>query len=214
MEIYITWKQIQTYLFPIMNKIESMRNKESEIILAMKDCRKQAFWFKFTGWLCIPWCCLGSICLVAGYSPDEFAAKFAEVISLYGGRDSVRVLAERVHKEITIFRTAVTEVNYSVDPTEIRANIDLFDVICDHNPRINALRSNKYILSNHNKNYSHLVWNAYMKHGGNYSVIVYGIIEYMCIKYEPTSSLVEVYLNNVTNHTSLRVEVLAHKQYL
>jgi len=197
-----------------MNKVEPMRNTESSIIKAMKVCDKQAFWLKFSGWLCIPCCCIGAACLAVGYIPAAFVEKFTEVITFYGGKDAVRALAELVQKEIRIFRDAVTEVNNSVDPHDIRANIDLFDVICDQEPKINALRSNSYILSGHDKNYSKLVWDAYQKHGGNYHVVVYGLIEYMCIKYEPTCSIVEVYLNSITSDTSLRVEVLSHKDLI
>lgn len=197
-----------------MNKVEPMRNTESAIVLAKKVCEKQTFWLKLSGWICLPCCCIGCACLAAGYIPEAFAKKFADVIEFYGGKDAVRGLAERVRKEIRIFRAAITEVNNSVDPKDIRADIDLFDVICDHNPKIDALRSNKYILMSHDKNYSKLVWDAYQKHGGNYHVVVYGLIEYMCIKYEPTCSIVEVYINNMTGDTSLRVEVLSHKDLI
>ena len=194
-----------------MNRITPVTRK-SAVVTAYESCSRYAFWAKFVGWSCMPCCCAGLPCLIVGDIPRTFAVKFGMLIELYGGEKKMHMLADKIAEEQSLFRDAVTFVTDTIDATKIKANITLWNVICAMHPKINSLTASLSFDSHFEDNtYAQQIWDRYVSTGGNYSVIVYGLIEYMCSIYDPTCIIVDECMSKVLSDSSLRVEVLSHK---
>ena len=60
--------------------------------------------------------------------------------------------------------------------------------------------------------YTMQVFNQYEQFGGNYHVIIYGFMEYICTMYDPTCLIVENYLPKFGSDTPARRECLMHQE--
>lgn len=187
----------------------------STVLTARKSCRKTQFWLKCAGYFCLPCCCLGVSCLTLGEVPKSFLAQYDLLIKMYGGEKKCLEIASKVSRELTLFRTAVTQINNTIDPSLIQTDITLLDVIYANHPRINALRVkshfnwssyNSKIHGNTNA-YPTEIYNLYLSMGGDYKVVIYGLIEYLCHLYDPTSTIVLDYLASVITDSSLHAMV-------
>jgi hypothetical protein len=140
---------------------------------------------------------------------------YAQVIDTYGGKRKCKILGIRVQQELDIFRAAVTMVNNTCDPTIIHSDVQLLDVICQANPRIGKIiqDSSSYSVCNKSKNEDYLnqIWTIYTKQGGNFNLVVYGLIEYLCRMYDPTCDYVQTYLQKFTSDSALRTVCLSCK---
>lgn len=186
----------------------------SKIVAAGKNNRMSAVFLKLSGWLCLPFCCVGYVCLAPGYICDTLSDNCKKLIELYGGSARLQILAQKIAKELEIFRDAVTLANTVVQPSVIRPDITIIDVIADMNPRIGPIIRNDISLilfPNNNNSYSTEIWKNYQNDGGNYHVIVYGLIEYLFTVYPPDSIFVDSYINKALKDSSLRTEMLSHK---
>ena len=186
----------------------------SRIVQELQAAKKNAFLTKLSGWLCVPFCCIGCACLLVAEIPAKFVEQCNALIDFYDGEKRLGVLAVKIKKEQSLFREAVTQANSVISPELIDPNITLFDVIRDMNPRINSLCMKDIyfgISKIKNLTYSQEIWRTYQQNGGNYHVVMYGIIEYMFMVYHVDSNKVADYITKVLSDTSFRVEVLSHK---
>jgi hypothetical protein len=191
----------------------------SSILKGFKTVKGSACGLYTVGCCCLPFLCAGLVCCIPAVELSYFKELYENVIKIYGGEKELTKLGDKVKKQRNIFRNAVTQVNSTCKPAIIKADVTLYDVICHADPRVGQLIKgsdvssllDEVFRSALNKEYYDLVWTAYKELGGNYHVVVYGLIEYMCQMYDPTCEKVKCYLNLFTSDTSLRVECLAHK---
>lgn len=196
----------------------------STVLEAFASTGSNSRWFKVLGWTCMPCFCAGATCLAVAEPLSNFNEMYQRVIALYGGPVAVKALAARVRNELAIFRSAVTTVNNSLpdaDSNIIIGDLKMHTMIYEKNTRIKQVMDTvDTVLSllarfrdsdNRRQKYISLVWDEYLRLGGNYHVIVYGIIEYMCHNYDPTSPAMKSHLEALLKDTAMRVEVLSHK---
>ena len=186
----------------------------SKIVAEGKSTVITAALLKVGGWFCVPFFCLGCLCLAPGYICASFAENCKKLIELYDGRVRLNILAQKIKKEQELFRDAVTQANAVVQPSLIRPNVSLLDVISDMNPRIGPIiRSDitSIIFAPKDKSYSAEIWKNYQNAGGNFHVIVYGLIEYLFTVYPPDCTLVDSYVKKALQDSSLRTEMMSHK---
>lgn len=176
---------------------------------------KQTFLLKLSGWLCVPCFCSGCVCLAISSATEDIRSKYDAVIKFYGGEKIVVNIAEKVKVQTLIFRHAVTEVNKVVNPRNIVADIDMFMMCKDMCPLFKAVSVttlHSFIsVANKSESYVVNVWNKYLELGGNYHIVIYGIIEYLCTVADPTSIYVTKYVDLLIKDTAFRSEVLSHK---
>jgi hypothetical protein len=156
----------------------------------------------------MPLCCVGAVCIVGSHECKRFIEKYKKIIAIYGGEKNMIILANKICKENEIFRTSTTEVNNIISPQFITPNISLFDIISVMNPKIQNIVSNS---KKTKTQYISDIWDQYQKNGGNYHVIVYGLIEYLCTIYDPTCITIENYIDPFIADTMMKVECLSHK---
>lgn len=193
----------------------------SSILKLMSTYKKTYVAFNITGACCLPVCCIGLACLAPAQVIGHVLEQYDDVIYTYGGPTSLTVLADKIRNERVIFRDAVTIINQLCDPTIIDSDITLLDVIIQINPRIRHIINNSRcigstLLGIFNKNeknneYASLIWNEYEKKGGNYTVIIYGLIEYLCQLHDPTSQYVINFVEKFNVDSALRTECLQYK---
>lgn len=194
----------------------------SNILKIVSSHRKAYLACNVTGVCCIPFCCVGLACLAPAQMIHHILEQYDDVIHTYGGPKSLTVLADKIRKERVIFRDALTIVNRSCDPNIIDPDITLLDVIMQMQPRIGQIIQNSRcagaqllgILQKKNYAYTSVIWNAYEKREGNYSVIIYGLIEYLCQLYEPTSQYVINFVEKFNVDSALRTECLHYKDLI
>lgn len=156
-------------------------------------------------------------CLIVDKAVSPFKKKYNMIIEFYGGIAKVRELSQKISHELCIFRDARAAANDLVSAHSIISTVNILDVIFCAHPKIKSImRPNPLdifnMLADTGKNqYCMAIWEEYVKRGGNYHVIIYGIIEYMCALYDPTCALMESNINSLLSDTAYRAECLAHK---
>ena len=189
----------------------------SAIVSAYKNLKSKTLLLKITGGFCMLFFCLGCVCCVPGFILDQCKVKFEMVIRLYGGVDDLKVLGKKVARENELFNKTIAMVNKVYEPAQaIDSKVTLFDVICHMNPRINNILNSCWLarslfLQEVKSDYMKQLWNQYIDNGGNYHVIVYGIIEYLCTLYDPTCTKIDEYLDSFNSQGALYLECIEHK---
>ena len=137
-------------------------------------------------------------------SPRSIYLKYKAIVEFYGGRQNLCNLNASIKKELQLFDEAL-------------ANEDIFmtilDVIQDMDPRFCTCCDYSLNMS-HGKNivFSTFIWEKYLRLGGNYHVIIYGLFEYLCMFHEPTSKYICGFLEMMLVRNSvLKKEILSHK---
>lgn len=191
----------------------------SSVLQAVRKFDKTNIILKVGAVLCMPLLCLGCVC-VSLHEVIKPCKSLKKVVKQYGGSAAMNKLAQKVATERAIFRGATTFVNTTTNAT-IFPDLTIWDMILESDVRIGCICSNTSthisrmcLDTNKRKEYVDQVWRAYQANGGNYHVIVYGLIEYLCQVYGamPMCNIVEIYVNDFVNDTALRVECLAHKE--
>lgn len=188
----------------------------SAVVSAYKELKKQTYWLQFGGIACMPCFCMGFICCFFKWNLLESFEVIKKIYAFYGGDAALASLSTKVLRENELFRMSTTRVNQTVPSDLIVCNVTLLQVICANEPRIGAilndfpigLYSDRKVKFNE---YCKLVWDEYLRNGGNYHVVVYGLGEHVCGLYDPTSHVAQDYMNNIVSDTQLRQEVLLHK---
>lgn len=201
-----------------------MAANSSKLLDAIKDLQYQNIMCCTVGVCCLPMFCSGAICLGGSVKLKSYLKKYKKVVDLYGGRKAVKELSARVHHEQSLFRAAATAVNSSVDASknniEIQGDMTLLSMICSLDPRAKSLYSERdystisSIFCDHDKykEYATLVNQEYVSRGGDASIVLYGIMEYILLFYNPTCLVAEKYLDNLVTDTALRADVLMYMQ--
>lgn len=187
---------------------------ESLIVQASCENKSDAFWMKVFGFVAMPCCCIGLSCFGVSSISQAFAERYAYIVKFYGGVNHCNLIKNKVDKEIDIFNRSILDVRCSNNPNlHIDPNITLLDIIRTCNTHLDDILRHvcftNYIT---NKDYSVAVWEKYVELGGNSNVIIYGLIEYLLTFNCSTSKKMEVFVNNLTTNTSLRVEILLAKK--
>lgn len=195
----------------------------SALVAAFQSTKRNIFWAKFMGYLCMPCCCVGMACLLGATEPDAILKVLKHVIAFYGDKDNCKRLSQMVAKEQAIFRECIGKVNSTINPACIDTKIHLLQLICMMDAKFGAIHGNdKFSLSlslflvddqkkRMQEQYYSELWAAYKAMGGNEHVIMYGIGEYICDMYDASSLIAQGYLVKLVGPTQLRQEVLLHR---
>lgn len=188
----------------------------SGIKWALSSVSKQTFWMKFAGAVTIPCCCLGLAFCTGGAMLNIFKDKYEEVVRIYG-KGNLDTLASKVRQEKQLFRAAVTKVNNEVHYSSI-TEVNLIEVMRSMVPRFGQIYNSTTFTSilrlhhtHQHEQYYKKIWDEYQNTGGNFHVVIYGLIEYLCTEIDPTCTMMEDVLNKFTADSSLRAECMSHK---
>jgi hypothetical protein len=186
----------------------------SAILKVYKTLQWKVSLLTTSGILCVPFFCFGCICLVPSATYSEFKNRYEKVIRLYGGKKPLKQLGKMVANENEIFRNTISFVNRTYEnPSDINPNINLLDIICEMNPSIKSILTSSWV-GKYSKEYVKTLYEHYIENCGNYHIIVYGLIEYLCTQYDPTCIKIEDYLNRFVSNGALYLECMDHKQYV
>ena len=168
---------------------------------------------KVWGWLCMPICCAGFICLIPSYAFESMLTELKKIVALYTP-EVLNGLAKDISREEDIFLKACTKVNET--ETMIFPNIRLIDVICAADQKASTMLmqyANTYEFTNKQQQheYSLKVFDQYIINDGNSNVIIFGFPEYMARLYDVSSPKMTTLLKNLANKTQLHVYVFSHE---
>ena len=178
--------------------------------LAAKSSGSTSFWLKFWGYLGIPVCCLGCVCLGASLEITEISSLYSKLVDFYGGVIMTRQMANRVQIQKKIFRDAVIHVNSTFE--HIDPNLTIFNLVRKFNHRFNAVFAQdtlEYIFKSKTDYtaYYKAVWDTFIEMEGNPNTIIYGFIECIIDHVDPTSMTAIYYVKLILNNISLRNEM-------
>ena len=161
-------------------------------------------------------CCTGIACITVAATLAPIADALADAVHFYGGEENLKRVANMVYHEQDIFTRAVNAVNSTISPKLIQVNLTLLDIIIANVPRTGSILEQSMsvtmrLFKSAKQEYCKAVWDMYVSMGGNYKVIVYGLIEYMCQIYEPTCDNVIRVVDNFNKNGPLRNECTNHK---
>jgi hypothetical protein len=163
----------------------------------------------------MPFCCVGIACLSIGAQLAPVADALEDVVNFYEGQSNVRRLATKVYYEKNIFMKALNSVNATISPNLININLTLLDCIISNIPKTGRILNEAQYTMNRfksfNSEHNKAVWDMYQSMGGDYKVIVYGLIEYLCQIYDPTSQAVMHVVKQLNENSPLRFECQLHK---
>ena len=189
------------------------RNNGSYLVNSYKETRKALFWAKFWGWLCIPCCCMGCICLAPATVMSSMLEDLAKLIKIYTP-EKLKEVAKDIDIEQDLFIQACNVVN--VKATKVFPNIKLMDCLCLIDKKLESMldyysSSFDYFGNKAEKDaYMTLVYNTYIELGGNVNVIVFGYPEYMARFNDPTSDKMMVIFHKLTTKTQLASFVFSY----
>ncbi|KAG2424960.1 hypothetical protein HXX76_014118 [Chlamydomonas incerta] len=179
--------------------------------------------FGTLGCLLLPCCCTGLLAIVPAVELADQKRRINKAIAIYGSRKACQVLGKHIQQEIQFFTGAMSEVNATCGALEVQRGVQLMTIIAFTHPRLREVLENsgstisRFLVLNHGNAaekppYLQKVWDAYVKKGGNYEVVVYGFLEYLCCTHEPTSNYVMGFVDDFVSESSpLYVECMAHK---
>lgn len=200
------------------NRVKPSATVSSALLAARDNLTCHVRVLKTAGWCCIPVCCAGVACFSLADVENAQLSLINRAIAFYGGVPNVKELATKVNREQSLFRAAVTKINNSIDPANIKGDVKLIDIIYHAHPRIkkllnmgNALVIFDYMDGTKYETYYEAIWTEYEQMGGNYHVVIYGILEYICTVYDATCTIAEGYFDRVVSDSAARVECLSHK---
>lgn len=187
----------------------------SKLIDGLRQCKSQKGWLNCVGVSCMPFCCVGIACLSIGAQLAPVADALEDVVNFYEGQSNVRRLATKVYHEKNIFMKALNSVNATISPNLININLTLLDCIISNIPKTGRILNEAQYTMNRfksfNSEHNKAVWDMYQSMGGDYKVIVYGLIEYLCQIYDPTSQAVMHVVKQLNENSPLRFECQLHK---
>lgn len=191
----------------------------SSLLRGLKSCKQTKGLLNCIGITCMPFCCTGIACMSVAAQIAPIADALSDVVHFYGGEKNLQRIANLIHHELDIFMRAVNSVNTTVDARIINVNMTLLDVIITHVTKTGSIIEQSQsstgrtlaMFKNIHPAYKQSVWDIYNSMGGNYKVIVYGLLEYLSQMYDPTSNAVMSVVYNFNQNGPLRNEVAIHK---
>lgn len=160
----------------------------SRIVEFYDENRKYIMTSKLLGWICRPFCCLGMICLSNANDKEKYTKYINKVVEMYT-RDVLISLAPKVINEHKIFLKACNEVNtLSIkEGRKIYPYINLIDVISVAMPIMGCVLKDIAFWcldKNEKEEYLLKIYKKYIELGGNTSIVVYGLPEYIAIVFD------------------------------
>ena len=193
------------------------RSNGSYLVNSYNETRKALFWAKFWGWICVPCCCIGCMCLAPATILSGMIDDLSAIIKIYTS-DKLKTISRDIDYEQDIFIQACNNVNaiaLSVFP-----NIQLIDCMCVVDKKLGSMLEYKanfdlFISSNKSEKDAYMikVFTEYVKLEGNTKVIIYGYPEYMARIYDPTSDLMTNIFRKLSSKTQLASFVFSHENY-
>ena len=185
----------------------------SYLLRFSKELRKNLFWGNFWGWLCMPVCCMGCICLLPAKIYEVLVEDIKKIIKIYTP-DGLSRLSRKISIEHTLFLEACVIVNATSG--NIFPDVNLVDVLCVVNSNLKTMLSMFYLfeLGFNKKNkdeYLLKIYQEYTAKGGNENVIIYGLPEYLARFYDPTCDKMLTLFNKIARETQLSCFVMAHR---
>lgn len=130
-------------------------------------------------------------------------SKYQNVVKLYGGKDALAFLSLRIRRERRLFYIAVQHVSCTACPAPPNLLAVILDVapyarkLCCHHPSVprNA--------------HSQAIYEAYIGLGGDPSIVLYGLLEYLLMESE-SDDITKKYLSELTDPacSALRMYVM------
>ncbi len=195
-------------------------DKSSRIVTAFKSQKQSSVWSWICGVLCCPFFCSGLVCCMNAIHMEEILTELRNIIAFYTA-PVLSQLREKVDKEQKLFLDACMTVNTMTEGKYIISNIRLIDVIRKTDTTIaswvlqpNTIASvfkvdldnegtTKYIID---------VFTEYIRIGGNVSVIMYGLPEYLAIVMDPTCDAMLRTYKNIMCDTQMYRFICQHKE--
>lgn len=187
----------------------------SKLIDGLRQYKKQKCLLNCIGISCIPFCCTGIGCISIAAQLAPVTEALEDVVHFYGGEANVQRLAGKIIHEQHIFARAVNSVNATISPELINTKLTLLDCIIANVPRTGRIIDEAQFLTSRlrtsSSQHGSAVWDIYLSMGGDYKVVVYGLIEYLSQNYDPTSQTVLHVVNQLNKNSPLRNECQLHK---
>jgi hypothetical protein len=191
----------------------------SRLVSSLKTMKRSTFWGKFFGCLCMPFMCAGLVCCIPALVLEDTISSLQNVITYY----TVPILdklREKVDGEQRLFLDACSNVNTSTEGPSIISNMTLIEIIRQVDSKIGALLNDPgmvpsltFLITNQKgkEQYRLDVYNEYIKLGGNISVIIFGLPEYMAIIMDPTCDKMCKMYSNVMHDSQLHRLAQSHR---
>lgn len=188
----------------------------SVVVSAQRACARNHILLNVLGGCCMPLCSVGITCCVVGSTFKSFSKNYKHLIGMYGGKLNMHRIATMIRQEMEIFKQAVAKVNMTVNPVFIVGDTTILDMVLYAEPVFSAAYMPHHLMNtvsrcSSNSTYCNVLLTEYLSLGGNYNVIIYGLVEYLCMLYDPTCTVVENVLVHAVGDTVLHVEMMAHK---
>ena len=187
----------------------------SRIVAEYKSYDRWSCFGKLVGGMCAPFCCIGLVCWMPAKTAELELRPMKAIIDKYTVPvlDRLRIAVDR---EQSLFLRACMNVNNFTE-TAIYPETTLLDAICAFDERIKKITSKfmffRFLDSDleDRKRYERQVYTEYIKIGGNPSFVLYGLPEYICIIYEPTSIRALSYFREIAGNTLLSNTIDVYK---
>lgn len=188
---------------------------ESRIVQSYNNCKRTRTTALFVGSVCMPLLCAGLSCCMTGMQMKEHIEILKKVIEMYG-EDELRRLRKKVDKEQRLFLDACMNVNQQKSHAIIVGSLRLIDCIKKNNVLVDNMITDRGMwtfsfMTADRTNYIKDVYDEYKRMGGNESVVIYGIAEYMAVISDPTSIVATDMYREITGPTQLSRFVMQHK---
>jgi hypothetical protein len=170
--------------------------------------------------LCIPFFCFGLICCIPAFAVDNMACELKAVIAYYTAHVLAR-LRSKVDREQGLFLDACSAINKTVpSAAHIVPRLRLIDVIRLSTPTLSVLFKDismpiSFTVANTNPGHTKYiadVYDEYVRLGGNSSVVIYGLPEYLAIVIDPSSTAMEHVYGDIVRDSQLRRMIESHKE--
>jgi hypothetical protein len=186
----------------------------SYLLRFSKEFKSNIFWGKFWGWMCMPVCCMGCICLLPAKIFEALIEDIQKIIKIYTPHGLTN-LARRISDEQSIFMEACNIVNSKTQ--YIFPDVNLVDVICVMRPNLKSMLSMLYVydilgMNKQSKDaYLSQIYQEYTAKGGNENVIIYGLPEYLSRFNDPTCDKMLNLFKKLASETQLSNFVFSHR---
>lgn len=194
---------------------------KSRLVIGLTSLKRYSFWAKFAGCLCMPFFCAGLACCVPAIALDDVKKKLECVVSSIYSPKVLHALRIKVDREQKIFMDACSNVIARTTPRFIIPRMTLIESIRATDRRIKEivkdpsasfdLLIDRDTIDGRNQ-FKLDVYNEYVSLGGNMSVILYGLPEYMAFLVDPTSDFMMNLYSEVTVDSQLSRLMFEHKE--
>lgn len=192
----------------------------SRLVDGLNTNKRISFWGKVSGCLCIPFFCAGLFCCSTAFVLDALINALREVVAMYGIPTLIQ-LRQKIDHEHKVFMDACTKIIQTTDSRFIVPRLRLIDAIRKTDGAIGAiikdsslsvdLTFDKEVIAGRTQ-FVRDVYLEYIAQGGNPSIVIYGLPEYMAMMMDVTADYMTRMYRDMTGDTQLYRLVMQHKE--